>query len=724
MIQTNNETSNNKVDAATLEAIANAAISGLPSFAECFAAGFAEGCKPEPKVSIHKWCNDNIKLSNAASSEPGYFRWQRTPYVRGIYEALENDNDIREVVWIAGAQVAKTQTGNNFLLSTIVNAPGPFLYVAPSVDLAKLASKQRIAPLIEDSEPLRKRLPTGKRDSGNTVLLKEYDGGILRFTGANSAAGLRSMPAKYLYCDEIDAFPRDIDGEGDPIDLAKKRLTTYRPVSKTFLTSTPTIKHSSAIEREFLQTDQRYFYVPCPHCLEKQVLRWENMCWDGRDSLTARMRCDNKACGKDIAEACKTWMLENGEWRATASGKRGAAGFHLSSLYSPLGWLSWSDMVEEFLAAEKNPEKLKTFINTRLAETWEERNETIDEHALKARAENYGGALPAGVLLLTSSTDVQGDRLETLVVGWGRGEEMWTVEHKIFWGNPEEDAIWVELSEFLETRYVTRTAAGSEVSLGMSVSVIDTGGHYHDRVMKFVKANVAKNVIAIKGSSTYGKDVVTKSKTRNEYGLALRLVGTDTVKDKLFARLNIQSPGPGFVHFHSDLDFEFFEQVTAEKLVSKYIKGKGTQHVYQKIRARNEALDLLVYNVAALYTKGVTFVRKLGAIAIGYDDKLGTHPVSESDKRIGLGHETVMLGDDVDGDEDFELGQNKRKISKAEQKALQVLEAHEKAEAEKRLAKVDEQDGKIKQDSEIQQAISLGKQKRRRIVTGSGGFAF
>lgn len=721
MESNNNNGTASAIDKATLDAIANAAISGLPSFAACFAQGFAEGCTPEPKVAIYKWCNDNIKLSNAASSEPGYFRWQRTPYVKGIYEALENDNDIREVVWIAGAQVAKTQTGNNFLLSTIVNAPGPFLYVAPSVDLAKLASKQRIAPLIEDSEPLRKRLPTGKRDSGNTVLLKEYDGGILRFTGANSAAGLRSMPAKYLYCDEIDAFPRDIDGEGDPIDLAKKRLTTYRPVSKTFLTSTPTIKHSSAIEREFLQTDQRYFYVPCPHCLEKQVLLWENVVWDGRDSLTARMKCSNAKCGMDIAEASKTWMLENGEWRATADGKRGAAGFHLSSLYSPLGWLSWSDMVEEFLAAEKNPEKLKTFINTRLAETWEERNEAVDEKSLHARAENYGGALPAGVLMLTSSTDVQDNRLETLVVGWGRGEEMWTVEHNVFFGNLEEDRVWTELSQFLDTKYVTRTADGGEVSLGISVSTIDTGGHYHDRVMRFVKANQSKGVIAIKGASTYGKDVITKSKTRNEYNVALRLVGTDTVKDKLFARLNMKHPGPGFVHFHSDLGIEFFEQVTAEKLVTKYVKGKGTQHIYTKIRDRNEALDLLVYNVAALYSKGVVFVRKLGAIPVGYDDKLGVVAVQKAHTRVGSFGENLTLGDEDDSD--FELDQNMKKISSQEQKALAVYEEHfgqGAAHGDTKDAGTDAKQVEAPQPA----SISLSGPRRRKVVYGNGGLDY
>lgn len=613
-------------------------ILGFEDWSSAFIEGFVDGVKPRELLEIPEWCNRNIKLAGSASAEPGFFRWQRTPYVRGIYDALENDNDIREVVWIAGAQVAKTQSGNNWLLYLIPNAPGPFLYVAPSVDLAKLASKQRIAPLIEDCDELRTLLPQGKRDSGNTVLLKEYDGGILRFTGANSAAGLRSMPARYLYCDEIDAFPANVDGEGDPIDLARKRLTTYKPVSKTFLTSTPTVKGKSAIEREFLQTDMRYYFVPCPHCNHFHVLQWKNMMWDGKDASTARMICPS--CHEEIAERHKTFMLENGEWRATSNnGRKGAAGFHLSSLYSPLGWLSWPDMVQEWIDSQDNPEKLQTFINTRLAETWEEKNESIQFEVLEARAETFSNLLPAGIRLITTSSDVQDDRIETLVLGWGKGEECWILEQKIFYGNLEQSQIWTELAQFLDSKYeidvaqfkvlnrnkvadgsvedgsvdITKDSSGKRFAMGIHCSVIDTGGHFTDSVLRFCAANRHKKIYPIKGSSTSGRDIIYRSSSRNAHNVELKLVGTDTAKDKLFARFLIDRPGPGYIHFSDSLDREFFEQLTAEKLVSKYVKGRGTVKQYVKIRKRNEALDLMVYGLASLYSKGSQFLKRLNS---------------------------------------------------------------------------------------------------------------
>lgn len=627
-------------------------ILGFEDVSSAFVTSFVEGIEPRELLEIQEWCNKNIKLAGSASAEPGFFRWQRTPYVYGIYKALENDNDIREVVWIAGAQVAKTQTGNNWLLFLIPNAPGPFLYVAPSVDLAKLASKQRIAPLIEDCDELRNLLPQGKRDSGNTVLLKEYDGGILRFTGANSAAGLRSMPARYLYCDEIDAFPANVDGEGDPIDLARKRLTTYKPVSKTFLTSTPTVKGKSAIEREFLQTDMRYYFVPCPHCNHMHVLVWKNMMWDGKDASTARMICPD--CREDIPERFKTYMLERGEWRATSeNGRKGAAGFHLSSLYSPLGWLSWSDMVQEWLDSQDNTEKLQTFINTRLAETWEEKNESVQFEVLEARAETFSNFLPAGIRLITTSSDVQDDRIETLVIGWGKGEECWILEQKIFYGNLEQSQVWTELSEFLDSKYEIDVAqfkvlnrnkviegndedgivdmakdANKRYAMGIHCSVIDTGGHYTDAVLKFCAANRNKRVYAIKGSSTSGRDVIYRSTSRNAHNVELKLVGTDTAKDKLFARFLIDRPGPGYIHFSDSLDREFFEQLTAEKLVSKYVKGRGMVKQYVKVRRRNEALDLLVYGLASLYSKGAAFLKKLNAKDVGVQ----LHGVTEVDE--------------------------------------------------------------------------------------------
>ena len=531
-----------------------------------FATSWGEGWKPDPDMTVDDWADANIVLSTKSSAEPGQYRSSRTPYVKEIMQALSPTSRTQRVVWVAGAQLGKTQSGLNWVGSVIDQWPGPMLMVMPTIDLAEKVSKQRMAPLIEDTPALRKKVTERRtRDSGNTILGKEFPGGMLMMTGANSASGLRSMPIRYLYADEIDAYPQDIEGEGAPLDLAEKRTNTFAR-KKIFITSTPTIKGVSAIEKEWEQSDKRYYFVPCPHCGDHFVIKWDNITWDEGKPETAACVC--KACGCVIEEHHKTQMLAKGEWRATAVGN-GTAGYHLSGLYSPLGWKSWAECVREFIAAKDNPEKLKVWVNTVLAEWWEEKGEAVDPDSLKARLETYKADVPNAARILVCSTDVQGDRLEAKVKAFGRGEESWLVAYTQIHGDPGTDAPWFELDEFLQQAFQREDGQ----TMYIDTTVVDSGGHHTDSVYKFCKARAHRRVFAIKGQQLAGKEIVGRPSQNNRYRVKLFMVGVDAAKDRVQSRLKIQNPGPGYMHLPDWIDDEYLAQLTSEKAIRKYIKG-------------------------------------------------------------------------------------------------------------------------------------------------------
>jgi phage terminase large subunit GpA-like protein len=334
---------------------------------------FIAGIRPDPLVSVSEWANTNRVLSQTASSEPGRWRTDRTPYLREIMDCLSPSNHTEKVVFMKGAQIGGTEAGNNWVGYIIDQAPGPLLVVQPTVEMGKRWSKGRLAPLIEDTPCLRGKIKDPRsRDSGNTVQSKEFRGGIVVVTGANSAVGLRSMPVRYLFLDEVDAYPGDADGEGDPVSLAIQRTATFAR-RKILLVSTPTIQGISRIEMEYENSDQRQFHVPCPNCNELQVLVWPQVQFD--DVNGAFYKCIS--CSQKIEEFEKTEMLQRGQWIAKFP-DRSVAGFHISSLYSPVGWFSWQQAVTNFKQAQKNETLLKVWVNTTLGEPWVDRGEAPD----------------------------------------------------------------------------------------------------------------------------------------------------------------------------------------------------------------------------------------------------------------------------------------------------------------------------------------------------------
>jgi phage terminase large subunit GpA-like protein len=354
--------------------------------------GRREAWTPPPALSVSEWADQHRMLSSEASAEPGQWRTKRVPYMRAVMDALSPLNPIERVVVMKGAQLGGTEAILNALGYLIHLAPGPALLVQPTVEVAQRFSKQRLTPMIEATPVLRGRVREARsRDSGNTLLVKQFPGGLVIITGANSAAGLRSMPIRYLECDEVDEYPGDVEGQGDPISLAEKRTSTFAN-RKVLLVSTPTIKGLSRIEAEFLTTDQRRYFVRCPYCDHWDYIRWPQIRWEENRPETAHLICT--ACQGRIEERMKGELLAGGEWRPTATGDGRTAGFHLSALYSPLGWVSWQHIVREFLKADAAAKRgdftlLKTWVNARLGETWEERRESVEPDDLLARTERY-----------------------------------------------------------------------------------------------------------------------------------------------------------------------------------------------------------------------------------------------------------------------------------------------------------------------------------------------
>jgi phage terminase large subunit GpA-like protein len=578
----------------------------MPDGGQVWAQAFCAVLQPRERLSVSRWADRYRVLAGKAASEPGQWRTDRAPYMREPMDALSADSDVEEVVIWAGTQLGKSEACLNWVGYSIDRNPGPIMLVQPTLDTAKRFSKQRVAALINTTPALSERVrPSRARDSGNTLLEKEFDGGILIITGANSAAGLRSMPARDVLFDEIDAYPFDVDGEGSPIELAEKRQDTFSR-RKRLKTSTCTVKGESQIEASYAASDQRQYLVPCPHCGHRQALQWAQLKWVDDDAESARYAC--AACGVLIEETAKGEMLAGGEWvpRNPASSVRG---YWINSLYSPLGWVSWAALVREFLTAkvrvdQGDPSAMQVFVNTRLAETWEMQGNRVAEHEVQKRAEPYAlRSVPRGVLLLTAAVDVQGDRLELKIIGWGRFEECWIVDYAKIYGDPGQDVVWSQLDEVLQQPL--RNAVG--VDMRISATAIDHGGHHSQMVDAFTRARAGRHVLAVKGQSQPGKPVMGKPTERDtswrgkkiKRGARVWPVGSDTAKYVLMQRLQITQPGPGYVHTSAELPDEYYKGLTAEQVVTRYVKGRPRSEWILRKGIRNEPLDLWVYGYAA-----------------------------------------------------------------------------------------------------------------------------
>jgi phage terminase large subunit GpA-like protein len=580
--------------------------------AEIYDEAFRAGLKPDPLLTVSQWADRYRTLSQRASAEPGPWRTDRTPYLQEIMDCLSPSSPVERVVFMKGAQIGATECGNNWIGFVVHQAPGPMMAVQPTVEMAKRNSKQRIDPLIEESHALRELVKDPRsRDSGNTILAKEFPGGVLVMTGANSAVGLRSMAARYLFLDEVDAYPGDVEGEGDPINLAAARTRTFAR-RKVFLCSTPKVTGMSRIEAAFEDSDQRHYWVPCPDCSEYQLLKFEQLRWPKGQPENAVYVCEH--CGQEIHNHQKHWMLPRGEWRPAAPGPGKAAGFHLSGLYSPVGWFSWADAAEMFTEAQKNPSLLQVFVNTVLGQTWKLRGDAPDWQRLYDRREDYTiGTVSKGGLFLTAGIDIQKDRIEVEVVAWGRGKESWSVDYQVLEGRTAEPAVWQKLTALLETHYLTESGA----SLPITKFAIDSG-YATPEVYAWARQHGGARAVVVKGDARAAAPIGQPSPVdvgprgqHMRWGIKVWPVNGAMIKEELFRWLHLDRPTeesgdacpPGYCHFPKYGE-EYFKQLTAEQLVTRIVKGYRRPE-WQKTRERNEALDCRVYARAAAAVSGM-----------------------------------------------------------------------------------------------------------------------
>lgn len=590
------------------------------------------GLAPDPVLTVSQWADRHRILSSRAASEAGPYRTARTPFMRAIMDALSPKHPAQRVVFMKAAQVGATEAGNNWIGFAMHRAPGPFLAVQPTVDLAKRLSQQRIDPLIEESPDLRALvMPSRSRDSGNTVLGKRFPGGQLVLTGANSAVGLRSMPARWVFLDEVDAYPGDLDGEGDPVALAEARTISFGHRSKVFLASTPTIKGLSRIEREYEVSDQQRYHVPCPECGALQWLKFERLRWDKGAPEGAVYICEH--CAAEIEERHKTWMMaeENGAvWQATAppdvceaARTAGVVGFHISGLYSPLGWLSWEEIARNWEAAQGNTSAIKTLKNTVFGETWQEKGEAPEWQRLYERREGWRiGSAPEGVLVLTAGADVQRDRIEIDIWGWGRGLQSWLVDHVVLEGDTARDEVWGDLTEFLSTTW----PHASGVEMALARLAIDSGdGGTTDQVYRWVRSVGGGAVMAVKGVGGFDRATpvdgptyveTTESGRKLKRGVKLWKVAGATFKSETYRWLRLAAPTDeeidegaewpsGYIHIPAGTTSEWVKQLTAEQLMTIRTRQGYQKLEWQKTRERNEALDCRVYARAASWLMGM-----------------------------------------------------------------------------------------------------------------------
>jgi phage terminase large subunit GpA-like protein len=551
---------------------------------------------PPRDILVSQWADENRVLTGGAAAERG--QWRTRHYQREPMDVLSPGHPCRQVVLLSAAQMMKTEVLLNFLGFIADVDPGPVLVVEPRTEDAKALSKDRVAPMFKNTPSLRGKIaPVKSRDSNNTTLHKVFVNGAghITFTGAISPSGLAMRPIRYALLDEVDRYPASAGTEGDPVSLAVQRTAEFQHNKKIVMASTPTIKGVSRIEQAWIESDQRDYFVPCPKCGDYQVLVFGDgtgpgLVWPEETPEDAMYRC--AGCRELIPQHQKAWMVERGEYRAQNPSSP-IPGFRISQLVSLKR--PWGSITTEFIAAKKSPETLKAFMNTVLAELWEEHHEVpTDARALWNRCEPFEAEAPGGVALVTAGVDVQADRLEVEIVGWGRDEESWSIAHHAIPGDVTRKEVWDHLEGLLLSEYLH----DSGQPLRIVTACIDCG--FKDAtVLRFTRDRYARRVYAVKGRA--GESPIWPRKPSRKNQTPFFMVGVDAAKTALYDRLKIQEPGPGYCHFPIGRDQEYFDQLTAEKKYTRYHHGYPKQEWRKPPSARNEALDCRVYAYAALH---------------------------------------------------------------------------------------------------------------------------
>ena len=595
---------------------------------------------PPPELSISEWADNYRYLSHEASAEPGRWDTSRAEYQREMMDAVKT---CERVIIMTAAQVGKSELLLNTIGYFVDKDPSPILMLQPTLQMGEDFSKDRVEPMIRDTPCLSAKISQKARTRDNNILHKKFaNSAVLTITGANSPASLASRPIRILLCDEVDRYPESAGSgdrsEGDPLSLAMKRTANFWN-RRIVLVSTPTLKSISRIEKAYALSTREEWCVPCPVCGEYQPYSWERVIY--KDRIIPVMRC--ASCGHEGSE--RDWKAGRGKWIANEDNVNGrtekeesgdeemvaracggnnsdavscagecnadsddspgvkqirskARGFHMNAFASP--WVKWEEIIASYHEAYSGGEEmLKTWYNTVLGEPYELREGTIDAENITSRTENYT-SLPDGVLMLTAGVDVQDNRLEVEVLGWGNNYETWGVEYRILYGTPGASEVWEHLDEYLSRTWPK--ADGTE--LGISAACIDSGGHFTDNVYKFVQTRLRRHFFAVVGRGTFGHPCVSGPTRNNRRKIPLFTLGVSTLKGMLFSRLQAEKGEPGYCHFPSEsrtgYDGVYFKGLLSERMVMKRRSGRDTIDWEKKPGIkRNEPLDCRIYAMGA-----------------------------------------------------------------------------------------------------------------------------
>lgn len=575
-------------------------------------------CRVPPPRDVAEWADaERVVAPETGSPWPGTWRTDRVPYLRDVMQAMTLSHPARRVTFLKSAQIGGSEAGLNLIGQVMAETPAPILVMLPSIDMMLGYNRLKLDPMIQATPALSRRVDelVNRDEAGSTVTFKRFPGGYLQLLTANSSANLQMRSARVLLMEEISEYPFDVDGRGDPVAQLEARAIAYSGREKILEISTPGEEATCRVTKSYAASSRGRYLVACPHCACWQTLQWESLRWPKGRPEQAAYHCEG--CGAAIEAAQKPSMIAAGRWvhEAPELVER-HAGFALNSLYSPM--LSWADLAERWERAEGDQAAIKVFVQQMLGRAWREHGEAPDWQRLYDRREEWApNTVPAGALVLTAGVDVQRDRLEASVWGWGRNRESWLVDHIVIPGSPFLWRTWEALAAALETAY--RHDAGG--ALPISFAAVDSGdGVSTAEVYAFVRKLGARRSIAVKGRDQLQQAIALGGKTEVKRNgkrignLKLWLVGSSFLKGELYGQLRLDRPTeesgdpfpPGYIHLPRHVaSEEVCRQMTAEELRYTRLRSGFAKREWIKTRERNEALDCRVYARAAAALLGV-----------------------------------------------------------------------------------------------------------------------
>lgn len=571
---------------------------------------------PPERLKISEWAERYRVLSPESSVEYGDWKNARVPYMVDVMNAI-NDPETEEITIQSSSQTSKTEAIIiNPILYYMDKEPSPILLLCPTLNFAENFSRKRLTPAIRDCKSLQGKISTNSRDAANTLLYKEFHGGNITLAGSNSPATLSSHPIRIFLVEELDRT--ETTSEGDSVALGEKRTNNYYN-RKKIKVSTPTLKGLSKIVKTYERGSREQFYVECPHCKAKQTLKFSQVIFKNSENKTdakcARYRCEK--CSQDWTEAHRYEAIKSGLWIAEKPENKRHRSFKINELYSL--WRSLEQIVTDFLEKKDNPETLQVFVNTTLGEEFEIKGQAPDWQKLHARREKYNAQVPNRCVFLVGGVDVQEDRIQIEVVGWGRNFENWSIEYQTFFGDTASKEPWDKLEKYLEKTF--KCEDGREI--GILKVCIDANYNSQD-VLKFCRKYYISSVIPIVGRDRQLEIIAPPRKIdvkgKKKYGsFRSYTVGSSTIKKEVYNALRqekkiykidnkeIEAFPFGYCHFPENYNESYFMELTAEEAKKKKDKNGFFIYYWEKIRERNEALDCRVYSRAAAYIVGMDF---------------------------------------------------------------------------------------------------------------------